>query len=119
MPVLYGMPTTSRVYNPDQQLLLPMSLSDWMQEDHLAYFVADAVNSLDLSAFYARCDGDRRRRRPIEPSMMGKVLIYAYASGVFHRGGSKRSCKKMWRFGCWRRTTFRPIARHGSFGSSI
>lgn len=41
------------------------------------------VEELDLSAFYAPYEGDGRRKMPYEPSMMLKVLIYAYVSGVF------------------------------------
>jgi len=77
------MPTTFRAYDPDQLLLLPASLRDWLPEGHLAFFVADAVDALDLQAFYARYEGDGRRRQPFAPSMMVKVLIYAYAVGVF------------------------------------
>ena len=41
---------TYRTYLPEQDLLLPPSLSDWLPEDHLAYFVSDVVEQLDLSA---------------------------------------------------------------------
>lgn len=77
------MPTSYRPYHPDQALLLPESLSDWLPEDHLAYFVFDVVDALDLSAFHARYEGDGRRRQPYEPAMMVKVLVYGYAVGVF------------------------------------
>lgn len=77
------MTTTYRPYAPDQQLLLPTSLRDWLPEGHLGYFISDTVDALDLSAFYARYEGDGRRRQPYEPSMLVKVLVYAYASGVF------------------------------------
>ena len=77
------MPTTYRAYDPDQLLLLPASLKEWLPEQHLAYFVSDAVDALDLKAFHARYEGDGRRRQPFNPSMMVKVLVYAYASGVF------------------------------------
>lgn len=77
------MPTTYRPYDPDQLLLLPASLKEWLPEQHLAYFVSDAVDALDLKAFHARYEGDGRRRQPFDPSMMVKVLVYAYASGVF------------------------------------
>ena len=49
----------------------------------MAYHVSDLVDALDLSAFYARYEGDGRRNSPYEPSMMWKVLVYAYATGVF------------------------------------
>jgi transposase len=77
------MPTSYRPYMPEQGLLLPMSLSEWLPEDHLAYFVSDAIDALDLQDFHARYEGDGRRRQPFDPRMMVKVLIYGYASGVF------------------------------------
>lgn len=77
------MSTSYRPYAPDQVLLLPPALQDWLPEGHLAYFVSDAVDALDLAAFHARYAGDGRRRQPYDPAMMVKVLIYAYASGIF------------------------------------
>jgi len=77
------MPTSYRAYFPDQGLLLPSSLSEWLPEDHLAYFIGDTVDAMDLDAFHARYEGDGRRCQPFDPRMMVKVLIYGYASGVF------------------------------------
>jgi transposase len=86
------MPTSYRPYLPDQGLLLPTSLSEWLPEDHLAYFINDAVEAMDLEAFHARYEGDGRRRQPFDPRMMVKVLIYGYASGVF---SSRRIARKL------------------------
>jgi transposase len=86
------MPTSYRQYSPDQGLLLPTSLSEWLPEDHLAYFISDAVEAMDLDAFYARYEGDGRRRQPFDPRMMVKVLIYGYASGVF---SSRKIARKL------------------------
>jgi hypothetical protein len=60
------MPTTYRPYDPDQLLLLPASLKEWLPEQHLAYFVSDAVDALELTAFHARYEGDGRRRQPFD-----------------------------------------------------
>lgn len=86
------MGTTFRPYSPDQELLLPPSLNEWLSEGHLAYFVSDVVEELDLSAFYARYDGSGRRNSPFDPRMMLKVLIYAYATGVF---SSRKIARKL------------------------
>jgi hypothetical protein len=51
------MPTSYRPYLPDQGLLLPNSLSEWLPEDHLAYFISDAVDALDLEAFICATKG--------------------------------------------------------------
>ncbi len=55
------MPTTFRPYTPEQSLLLPPSPSDWLAEGHLAHFISDMIDQLDLSAFYGRYEGDGRR----------------------------------------------------------
>ena len=75
------MSTSFRRYQPDQSFLLPPSPSDWLAEDHLAYFISDTVDSLDLSAFYERYEGDGRRKQPFDPRMMIKVILYGYATG--------------------------------------
>ena len=77
------MGTSYRPYDPDQLLLMPPSLRDWLPEDHLAYFISDAIDALDLSALYVRYEVDGRRNRPYHPAMLLKVLVYAYATGVF------------------------------------
>jgi transposase len=77
------MPTSFRPYVPEQAFLLPPSLKEWLPSGHLAHFVSDMVDQLDLGPFYARYAGDGRRRQPFDPLMMVKVLVYAYASGVF------------------------------------
>ncbi|HXI12298.1 MAG TPA: transposase, partial [Thermoanaerobaculia bacterium] len=77
------MPTSYREYMPEQSLLLPPSLRDWLPEGHLVHFISDVVDQLDLKAFYERYAGDGRRKQPFEPRMMLKVLLYAYASGTF------------------------------------
>ncbi len=86
------MPTRFRPYTPGQDLLLQPSLRDWLPEGHLAYFIDDVVEELDLSAFYAPYEGDGRRKSPYEPRMMLKVLIYGYATGVF---SSRKLSKKL------------------------
>lgn len=77
------MPTSFRPYDPDQCFLFPVSPRDWLPEDHLAFFVSDTVDALDLSGFYAPYEGDGRRKQPFDPRMMVKVLIYGYATGTY------------------------------------
>ena len=86
------MPTSFRPYQPDQMHLLPPSPKDWLAEGHLAYFVSETVDRLDLKAFYKRYRGDGRRNQPFEPRMMVKVLLYGYATGVF---SSRKLAKKL------------------------
>ncbi len=77
------MPRDFRRYEPDQGLLLPPSLADWLPEDHLAHFVSDAVDAMDLSAFEARYGEEGPGNQAFHPRMMVKVLVYAYATGTF------------------------------------
>ena len=69
-------------YDPDQQLLLPAALREWLPDDHLAYFISDVVDQLDLSSITARYEGERRGGPPYHPRMMVKVLLYGYCVGV-------------------------------------
>jgi transposase len=77
------MPRDYRRYEPDQTLLLPPSLHDWLPEDHLAFFLSDAVDAMDLSAFEARYGDEGPGNQAFDPRMMLKVLVYAYATGTF------------------------------------
>ena len=85
------MSTTFRPYNPDQLLLLPPNMAEWLPKDHLAHFINETVEELDTEAFYERYEGDGRRNCPYEPKMLLKVLIYGYATGVF---SSRQIAKK-------------------------
>jgi len=75
------MAKTFRPYEPDQLLVLPPSLREWLPADHLAYFVSDVVDALDLSAIYASY-GEERGYPPYHPLLMTKLWLYGYACGV-------------------------------------
>ncbi len=77
------MPRDFRPYKPDQGLLLPPSLRDWLPEDHLSLFISDAIDAMDLSAFEARYESEGPGQLAFDPRMMVKVLVYAYATGTF------------------------------------
>jgi transposase/IS5 family transposase len=79
-------------YYPEQQQLLPSALQDWLPEGHLAYFISDTVDSLNLGAFHARYAKGGPRNQPFHPAMMVKVLVYAYGTGVF---SSRKIAKKL------------------------
>jgi transposase len=65
-----------------QMLLLPPSLLDWLPEGHLAHFILDMVEQLDLSKIYASYQGNGRGQPPYDPRMMTALLFYAYCTGV-------------------------------------
>ena len=80
----YG-PTMEKTFKScdrKQMLLLPPSLLDWLPEGHLAHFILDVVEQLDLSKIYASYKGNGRGQPPYEPGMMTALLFYAYCTGV-------------------------------------
>jgi transposase len=72
-------------YDPDQAHLFPASPKDWLPEGHLAYFISDTVDELDLKPFMAKYFDreDGRGSLAYHPAMLLKVLIYAYGVGLF------------------------------------
>jgi transposase len=77
------MAKTYRSYCPDQLLLLPPSLQEWLPENHLVYFVSDVVDQLDLKQIESYYEKDDRGQPPYHPRMMTKILVYAYCVGIF------------------------------------
>jgi transposase len=86
------MSTSYVSYLPEQQYLMPCALQEWLPQGHLAYFLSDTVDSLDLRAFHTRYAGGGSRNQPFHPAMMVKVLVYAYATGVF---SSRKIARKL------------------------
>jgi transposase len=72
-----------RPYFPEQDFLLPPSLRAWLPEEHLAYFVSDMIDQLDLGAIEGYYEREQRGYPPYHPCMMTKVLLYGYCVGVF------------------------------------
>ena len=73
---------TFRPYDQDQIFLLPPSLREWLPAGHLASFVADLVEDLDLKPILTTYGGVMRGTVPYDPRMLVAVLLYAYAVGV-------------------------------------
>jgi len=66
-----------RTCSLDQPYLLPPSLQDWLPPHHLARFVAEVVDELDLSAIYAGYERkDGRGLAAYHPAMLTRVLLY-------------------------------------------
>lgn len=76
------MSKTYRAYDPEQMLLLPPSIKDWLPSGHLAHFVSDLVENLDLKAITEVYEREDRGYPPYHPVMMVKVLVYAYCMGL-------------------------------------
>jgi transposase len=73
---------------------MPPDLREWLPEDHLAWFVIDAVGEMDLEAFYGAYRVDGRSRPAYDPAMMVAVLLYAYARGVRSSRVIERACEE-------------------------
>src|SRR5467141_5154662 len=86
------MAKTYKTYLPEQDLLLPPSLRDWLPENHLVYCVSDVVDQLNLSAIESVYEEEERGQPPYHPRMMTKILIYGYCVGEF---SSRRMQKKL------------------------
>ena len=65
----------------ETQFLLPPSVQDWLPKGHLARFVVDVVEQLDLRSLKESYAG--RGSRPYNPAMLLALLFYGYATGVF------------------------------------
>lgn len=76
-------------YDQSTLYLLPPSLQDWLPEDHLARFVVEIVDQLDLSSLKAAYAG--RGSQPYNPEMLLALLFYGYATGVFSSRKLERS----------------------------
>lgn len=83
---------TFRPYDPEELWLLPPSPQDWLPEDHLAYFLADLVEALNLQPILASYGGATRGTVPYHPQLLVKVLLYAYAVGI---PASRRIAQKL------------------------
>lgn len=86
------MSKTYRAYNPDQDYLLPPSMKEWLGEGHLAYFISDAVDAMDLSGIENAYEKELRGQPPYHPRMMAKLLVYAYCTGVY---SSRKIAKRL------------------------
>ena len=71
-----------RPYHPDQLILFPPDLKQWLQEDDLVYFIMDVINELDLQPIYREYWQDKGGQPPYHPRMMVGLLLYAYCIGL-------------------------------------
>jgi transposase len=78
----------------EQSLLMPPDLREWLDEDHLAWFVIEAIEELDLDAFYASYRVDGHGRAAHDPKMMLTLITYAYAVGERSSRGIERRCRE-------------------------
>jgi transposase len=81
-------------WDRDQAFLLPPDLRDWLPADHLAWFVLDVVDQLDLGPFLAAYRADGHGRAAYAPQMLLAVLLYAYCTGIRSSRQIERRCQE-------------------------
>ena len=79
--------------NREQMFLMPVSMKDWLPESHLAWFIPEAVETIDLSGFYIKHRLDGWGRAAYDPRMMVSLLLYAYCLGVRSSRQIERACE--------------------------
>lgn len=77
----------------DQVFLLPPSITDWLPETHLVWFVLDVVSMVDTKELHARHANDGVGRPAYDPEMMLALLVYAYCSGIRSSRRIEAACR--------------------------
>ena len=109
------MSKTFRPYTPDQLLLLPPSLREWLPEDHPVYFVYDLVETMDLAPILSSYE-EERGFPPYHPVLMTKLIVYGYVRGIRSSRKVQRPAWRTWFFVCWplgKRRTFARLRLSG------
>jgi transposase len=83
-----------RACDRDQALLLPPDLRDWLPADHLAWFVLDVVDQLDLDPFLRAYRADGHGHAAYDPKILLEVLLYGYCIGVRSSRQIERRCQE-------------------------
>src|SRR4029079_987332 len=78
----------------EQSFLMPPDVREWLPEGHLAWFVIDAVEAMDLAALCVACRQDGRSRPAYDPAMMVALLLYAYSRGIRSSRVIERACEE-------------------------
>ncbi|MCA1650389.1 MAG: hypothetical protein LC753_08945 [Acidobacteria bacterium] len=118
---LRAMAKTYRSYVPEQDLLLPPSLRDWLPEDHLAFFVSDLIDQLDLSGITAVYESTtcrtRRNLQNLDPRFKSGRASKSYLCEIprhsrvpGRRVGATRPAKERIIVRCCKCKTLREIA---------
>ena len=86
------MPQNFLACDREQSFLLPPDVREWLPENHLAWFVIDAVGVIDTSRFYAAYRDDGHGRAAYEPSMMLALMLYCWSRSVRSSRAIERAC---------------------------
>jgi transposase len=71
-----------RTYEPNQLMLLPPSIDEWLPQRHLARFIGEIIDMMDIGAIQSEYEKELRGYPPYHPRMLLKVLIYGYSVGI-------------------------------------
>jgi transposase len=71
-----------RFYDPNQTLIIPPNIDEWLSKDHLARFISDVVDVIDISPILEYYEVELKGGPPYDPRMMVKVRMYADATGM-------------------------------------
>ena len=85
----------------DQPFLLPPDLRDWLPAGHLAWFILDVVDQLDLDPFYRAHRDDGHGHPAYDPKLLLGVLLYGYCLGCAPPGRSSGAALRTSHSGCW------------------
>ena len=77
----------------EQEFLLPPSMTQWLPDDHLVWFLIAAVERLDTTRFHGRAKLGGVGRRGYDPDMLLTLLVYAMAHGVCSSRRIERLCR--------------------------
>lgn len=77
----------------DTPYLMPPSLHEWLPQDHLAWFILDAVEEMNLTKLYAKYRVDGWGRSAYDPEMMVSLLLYAYSNGEVSSRQIEKLCR--------------------------
>jgi transposase len=83
-----------RACDRDQAFLLPPDVREWLPANHLAWFILDVVDQLDLGPFLKAYRADGHGRAAYAPRMLLAVLLYAYCTGLRSSRKIERRCQE-------------------------
>jgi hypothetical protein len=81
----------------DQPFLPPPDLRDWLPEGHLAWFILDIVDQLDLQPLYRQHRDDGHGHPAYDPKLLLGVLLSGYCLGVRSSRQRDRFARSIWR----------------------
>jgi transposase len=90
----FAMSKVYRPYEPDQMLLLPASLHEWLPRDHMVYFLQDVLDAIDLDPIMRVYEKSDKGYPPYHPKMLTGILFYGYTHGVFSSRKLARNCQE-------------------------